>query len=98
MGPRTSPRPIVGIDRPNVAQIMAALDVTGGIATGKLGRDVGADEGQRGDRARMALLITGLALFFIVHLVPMRPSARGADRRHGPRHLPRPVLARVDCR
>jgi uncharacterized membrane protein len=57
---------------------MAALDVTGGIATGKLGRDVGADEGQRGDRARMALLITGLALFFIVHLVPMRPSARAA--------------------
>ena len=75
-----SPRPIEEIDRPNVAQIMATLQVTAQIAPARWRLS-----GKSADNGRMALLIGGLALFIVVHLVPTRPSLRaGLVGRLGP--------------
>jgi hypothetical protein len=60
--------PFAEIDRPNGAQIMATLQVRG--------RARWYPAGKSGDNRRMALLISGLALFIVVHLVPTRPSLR----------------------
>ena len=60
--------PFAEIDRPNVAQIMATLQVRG--------RARWYPAGKSGDNRRMALLVGGLAPFIVVHLVPTRPSLR----------------------
>jgi hypothetical protein len=70
--------PFAEIDRPNVAQIMATLQVRG--------RARWYPAGKSGDNRRMAPLIGGLAPFIIVHDAALAARRAGADR-VGLRHM-----------
>jgi uncharacterized membrane protein len=65
--------PFSELDRPNVVQIMATLQVA---AVGVWAR--WRQRGKSADNAGMVLLIGGLALFMCIHLIPTRPSLRAA--------------------